>query len=175
MFLIWKNIYDNSNDYGYNDDDNNNDNYNLNNNKLIDYEDENYLAMFVDFCPIRRSHWESCFPCRGSRLLNPGRNFAGFLAKCVFNFPKKLPKFWERVNRWDEKSEVFRQRVNWWAEKSELFRQFFSRHCQPSVPLRNLMTVYRFPPVLPRPRMCSVRIQKLRATAPFRFKIVAVM
>ena len=105
-----------------------------------------FFAIFVDFCPVRRSHWESCFPCGGSGLLNPGRNFAVFLAKCVFNFPKKkVPKFWARVNQRGEKSEVFRQCVNWRAEKNELVRQFFSRRCQPSVPFRNLMTVYRFP------------------------------
>ena len=31
-------------------------------------------------------------------------------------------------------------------KKVNFFGNFFSRHCQPSVPLRNLMTVYRFPP-----------------------------
>ncbi len=58
----------------------------------------NHQVIFVDFCPVGPLHWESCFPCGDSRFLNPDRNFAVFLAKCVFNFPKKGLKFWERVN-----------------------------------------------------------------------------
>ena len=52
-----------------------------------------FLAIFVDFCPIRRSHWESCFPCGGSRLLNPGRNFAVFLEIAFSTVPKNCRKF----------------------------------------------------------------------------------
>ena len=58
-----------------------------------------FLAVLVDICPVRRLHGESCFSHEGSRLLNPARNFAFFLAKCVLNFTKKVPKFRERVNR----------------------------------------------------------------------------
>ena len=52
-----------------------------------------FLAIFGDFCPLRNSLWEACFPCGGSRLLNPGRNFAVFLEIAFSTFPKNCRKF----------------------------------------------------------------------------------
>ena len=89
-----------------------------------------------------------------------------FWQSAFCNFSKKLPKFWERVNRWGEKNEIFRQRVNWWAEKKSIFSVIFFPDTVNR--LYHFVIWWRsidFPRVLPRPRMCAVRIQKLRAPA----------
>ena len=96
-----------------------------------------FLAIFADFCPVRRSHWKSW------RL----QASESWPKVCLLKFPKKVPKFKERVNRW--------------AEKSALFR---SRHCQPSVPLVIWWRSIDSPQVLPRPsrRRAFIRTKAFR-------------
>ena len=52
-----------------------------------------FLAIFVDFCPIRRSHWESSFPCGVSRLLILAEILPFFLEIAFSTFPKNCRKF----------------------------------------------------------------------------------